>query len=193
MPNSFAIFDTLYIILQTRKQSGGLSINELNFLSYFSCLLSLYKGHPVSEWGYTFLRNSLGAPVCADLSESCTMLENRGDLRLENAIYTITPIGESHIEFYKELEMFKERIPYLNAACDCLLIESILDILNTISKDALIVESSAHTVKYLNSDDNSSLALLHEQFNVVKEAIGNRSNLFVPATSWLLYLKQSRK
>jgi hypothetical protein len=45
-------------------------------------------------------------------------------------------------------------------------------------------------MKYLNSEDNSAIAMLHQQFGVVKKAIGERKNLFVPALSWLEYLKQ---
>ena len=191
MTNAFAVFDTLYIIERTSKQCSGLSVNELSFLSYFGCLLSLYNGRPASEWGYDFLRNDLGAPVSAELFDSCDLLEMNGELIRERAVFRLTGRGENRLCFFMSLEEFKIRVEYLNAACDCLLMESILDILSTISKDAVISESSVHALKVLNSTDNSALTLLHQQFDVIKRAIGFRGNLFIPATSWLLFLRQN--
>ena len=193
MPNSFAIFDTLYIIDQTKKQCSGLSVTELNFLSYFACLLSLYKGHPVTDWGYAFLRNELGAPISADLYESCQILEMNSELQKRETVFNITEQGIKRIGVYSGLKVFHQRIQFLEAACDCLLIESILDILSAISKDAVISESSVHALKYLNNSDNSALAVLYQQFDVIKRAIGNRDNLFIPATSWLFYLRQGQE
>lgn len=193
MPNAFAIFDSLYIIKQTKKQCSGLSVQELDFLSYFACLLSLYQGHPVTDWGYVYLRNVFGAPISADILEACQLLEKNSQLQRHDTVYNITERGEVRLTFYMDLDEFKFRKPYLDAACDCLLVESILDVLSTISKDAVILESSVHGLKYLNSTDNSALSVLYQQFEVIKKAIGNRSNLFIPATSWLLFLKENQE
>lgn len=193
MLNIFASFDTLYIIEKTKKHCFGLSVYELNFLSYFSCLLSLYQGCPVSEWGYMFLRNTMGAPVSAEIVESFEVMEKRGELQKQDTISCITDRGENRLSFFMGMERFKNRRPYLDAACDCLLMESILDILSTISRDAVISESSIHALKGLNCNDNSALSLLYQQFDVIKKAIGRRDNLFIPANSWLMYLKQNQE
>lgn len=190
MLNIYAIYDTLYVIEKTKSQCSGLSLNELNFLSYFACLLSLYQGHPVSEWGYSFLRNNQGAPISAELLESCQMLVQQVELQKQDMIYTITERGTQRMSFFTELSELKSRNPYLDAACNCLLIDSIVSILSIISKDALITESMVHELKCLNSGDNSALSILHEQFDLIKRAIGDHRNLFIPATSWLLYLRQ---
>lgn len=190
MPNSSSIFDTLYIVSQTEDQYESLSLMEVTFLSYFSCLLSLYRGNPVSDWGYFFLRNEQGAPVSADLAEACDLLISKGHLEKRNGCYRITAEGRERFSFMLSLELFKARQEYLQAACDCLLTGTIVGLLNTLSSDAVISESSVHTMKYLNSEENSAISMLHQQFGVVKKAIGERKNLFVPALSWLEYLKQ---
>lgn len=192
MPNASAIFDTLYIIKRTKIQCSGLSTSELNFLSYFACLLSLYQGHPVSDWGYDFLRNELGAPISAEISDSCQMLNNKGELSKQEAIFKITLQGEKRLNFFLGLEEFKSRSRYLDAACNCLLIDSIVNVLSTISKDAVIIESLVHKLKYLNNADNSAMSMLYQQFDAIKKAIGNRTNLLIPASSWLLYLRQNQ-
>ena len=190
MPNSSAIFDTLYIVSQTEEQYESLSLIEVTFLSYFSCLLSLYKGNPASDWGYFFLRNDQGAPVSADLTEACELLMVNGHLQKRNECYHITEEGKERFSFMMSMELFKARQEYLQAACDCLLTGTIVGLLNILSNDAVISESAVHTMKYLNSEENSAISMLHQQFGVVKKAIGERKNLFVPALSWLVYLKQ---
>lgn len=185
-----AIFDTLYIVNQTRAQYGGISLVELNFMGYFSCLLSLYKGNAASEWGYSFLKSERGVPVSAELSESCTLLYETGELTKEGVCFDLTNKGQSRLSFYNTLSGLQWRSEYLQAACDCLLTDSIVEILSAISTDSIITESSVHTTKYLNSDENVSLSMLYNQFGIIREAIGDRSNLFIPATSWLLYLRQ---
>ena len=192
MLNSYAVFDTLYIVNQTRLQYGGISLVELNFMSYFSCLLSLYKGNAVSEWGYSFLKNERGVPVSAELSESCALLLDTSELSKKGVCFNLTDKGQSRLEFFNTLSNMQWRAEYLQAACDCLLMDSIVEILSAISSDAVITESSVHTTKYLNSEENVSLSLLYQQFGTIREAIGNRSNLFIPATSWLLYLRQRK-
>lgn len=190
MPNAFAIFDTLYIIKQTKRQCSGLSVSELNFLGYFACLLSLYQGHPVSDWGYSFLRNESGAPISVDIFDSCRRLENKGELLKQETVFNITSKGESRLDFFLELEGIKCRTLYLDAACNCLLIDSIMNIQSIISKDAVITESFVHSLKYLNDADNCALSMLYQQFNVIKKAIGYRTNLFITASSWLVFLRQ---
>lgn len=192
MPNPDAIFDTLFVVNQTKQQYGGISLVELNFMSYFSCLLSLYKGNSVSEWGYSFLKSEQGVPISADLNESCKLLSDTGELTKEGVCFSMTERGLSRLDFFHSLSNMQWRVEYLEAACDCLLTDSIVDILSAISHDAIITESSVHQIKYLNSEENAALSMLYQQFNTIKCAIGNRSNLFIPATSWLLLLRQNK-
>ena len=192
MPNSSAIFDSLYIVSQTSVQYSGISLSELNFMSYFSCLLALYRGNTVSDWGYSFLKSDQGVPVSAELAESCSMLIEADELKNDGVCYGITPAGESRLQFLQTMEYMRSRIECLQAACDCLLTDSIVEILSLISLDSVIKEASLHPLKCLNCEDNSSLSILYQQFGLVRKAIGNRRNLFIPATSWLLYLRQKR-
>ncbi len=192
MPNSSAIFDSLYIVSQTSSQYPGISLPELNFLGYFSCLLSLYKGNIVADWGYSFMKSEQGVPVSAALAESSSMLVEAGELKNVGVCYSITPAGESRLQFLRTMEYIRFRVECLQAACDCLLTNSIVDILSLISRDSVINDAHLHTLKCLNCEENSSLSILYQQFGLVRKAIGIRRNLFIPATSWLLYLRQKQ-
>lgn len=192
MPNSNAIFDSLYIVSQTCSQYAGISLSELNFLSYFACLLSLYKGNAVADWGYSFLKSEQGVPVAAALTESCDILMEADQLRKMGVCYSITQTGESRLQFLQTMEYIQSRVECLQAACDCLLTDSIVDILSLISHDSVIRDAHLHTLKCLNCEENSSLSILYHQFGLVRKAIGSRRNLFIPATSWLLYLSHEQ-
>ncbi len=190
MFNPNAIFDVLYIVSRTSAQYSGISLSELNFLSYFSCLLSLYKGNAVSDWGYCFLKSKDGVPVSAELTEACDILISVNELRKNGVCYDMTSSGAAKLCVFEKMESLRSRKECLQAACDCLLMDSIVEIISLISRDPLIKESCLHPLKCLNREDNASLQMLHKQFGIVKEAIGLRRNLFVPATSWLFYLRQ---
>lgn len=192
MPNPDAIFDSLYIVSQVSAQYDGISLSELNFLSYLSCLLSLYKGNAVSDWGYSFLKSDQGVPVSAALVESCCTLIETSEFSYSDVCYSITEGGKARLNFLQTMESLRPRVEFLQAACDCLLVDSIVEIISLVSRDSVIRESHFHPLKRLNSEDNSSLQMLYKQFGIVKEAIGLRRNLFVPATSWLFYLRQMK-
>ena len=192
MPNSCAIFDTLYIVSRTSSQYSGISLSELNFLGYFSCLLSLYTGSAVSDWGYCFFKSEDGVPVSAELAESCDMLIGVNELKKNDICYDITPAGAAKLQFFEEMKCVRSRKECLQAACDCLLMDSIVGIISLISRDSVIKESYLHPLKCLNGEENSSLHIIYRQFEVIKNVIGFRRNLLVPATSWLLYLRQEQ-
>lgn len=116
MPNPTALFDTLYIVNSTESQYESLSLIEVSFLSYFGCLLSLYKGNSVSGWGYSFMRNEQGAPLSAELAESCTLLIGKGQLGKVDNCYHITDEGKTRLSFMMGMNLFKPRQDYLKTA-----------------------------------------------------------------------------
>lgn len=191
--NSSATFDILYIASSTKRSYPDLGIYELNFLSYFACLMSLYDGNPTAEWEYSFYKNENGAPVSSAIADAVKTLSECGEMKEFEKYFGIMPEGEISLEVYKGLSLFKKRMKYLDAACDCLLTDSIVSLASTLSLDPVIKESTVHSLKMLNSDDNDSLASLHFQFDVIREIVGLQKELFVPAHIWIQYLKLSNK
>jgi hypothetical protein len=187
--NPSATFDILYIASATKPSYHDLSLYELNYLSYFACLLSLYDGKPAMEWEYSFYKNDNGVPISSDLAEAVYYLACRGKIREESRYFSILPEGETELEFFKSFHLFKKRIKYLAAACDCLLTDSIVSLSSTLSLDPVIKESVSHNRKTLNSDDNGSLVTLHAQFDIIQRIVGMQKELFVPAYIWINYLK----
>lgn len=187
--NSSATFDILYIACSTKHSYQDLSFYELNYMSYFACLLSLYDGKPAMEWDYAFYRNENGVPISSDIAKALESLLCRGEIREESSYFSILSEGEKKLDLYKSFHLFKTRIKYLDAACDCLLTYSIVSLSSTLSLDPVIQESVSHDRKTLNSDDNGSLVTLHSQFDIIQRVVGMQKELFVPAYIWIQYLK----
>lgn len=191
--NSSATFDVLYIASSTKHSYPDLSFYELNFLSYFACLMSLYDGNPTTEWNYSFFKNNDGVPVSSAIAEAVMVLSKNGEIHEESSYYEILPNGEYSLEVFKEFSIFNKRIKYLQAACDCLLMESIVSLSSILSSDPVISESASHTLKRLNSKENVSLVSLHNQFETIEKVVGLQKELFVPAYMWIQYLKLKKR
>lgn len=187
--NASAAFDVLFIANSTKHSYADLSFYELNFMSYFACLMSLYDGNPTTEWEYSFYKNDEGVPVSSAIATSIKTLSESGEMFEESRYYGILPSGEASLELYKGFSLFKKRIKYLEAACDCLLTDSIVSLSSVLSLDPIIAESAVHSLKRLNSDENSTLVTLHEQFTTIQKVVGLQQELFVPAHMWIQYLK----
>lgn len=189
--NPSAIFDILFISNSLKRKYRDLNFNELNFLSYFACLMSLYEGNPVTGWGYTFYKNDYGAPISSAITESVDVMTWNGELLNNDGYYGITEYGEANLKEYNDISMFVQRRKYLSAVCECLLTDTIVSLLSTLSREPVIEESMIHAQKPLNTERNSALSLLHSHFAIIQEVVGIQQELYVPAYMWLQYLKLS--
>jgi hypothetical protein len=52
MVSPYAAFDSLYIAAALKTNVQYPVIAEVHVLAYLAVLLSLYRGQPVSDWGY---------------------------------------------------------------------------------------------------------------------------------------------
>jgi hypothetical protein len=59
-------FDCLAIAVGTPRSVAPLSVQELHLFSYLACLLALFEGRPVADWGYRFALTSKGYPFSAE-------------------------------------------------------------------------------------------------------------------------------
>lgn len=191
--NPAAIFDILFISKNLKQKYRDLSFNELNFLSYFACLMSLYEGNPVTGWGYTFYKNDNGVPVSSAIAEAVEVMTGNTELMENGGYYGITEYGEVNLKEYNNISMFIQRKKFLSAVCECLLTDTIVTLLSALSHEPVIEESKIHELKPLNTDRNSALALLHSHFDIIHEVVGIKQELYVPAYMWLQYLKLNKR
>lgn len=190
----FAIYDTLFVGNKLQRYIGDFNSSEVQLFCYFSCLLSLYEGNPTSFWGYKFIKNDLGVPLSTDVYNALDCLLRNNELEKVDNYYQITNDGKSKCEILSELGRFEDRNKYLEAACESLLALPIGYIRNSIISDPIVRAANNSSVRTLIDEENGAVALLYEQFELLKEAIDSKdSDLFVPAVTWLKYLQLPKK
>lgn len=188
--NPFAIYDTLFVGNKLQRYIGDFNSSEVQLFCYFSCLLSLYEGNPTSFWGYKFIKNDLGVPLSTEVYTALDCLLVNNELKKADNYYKITSEGKSKCEVLSEFGRFENRNKYLEASCESLLALPIGYIRNSINSEPIVRAANNSTVRTLVDEENGAIALLYEQFELLKEAIDtNDSDLFVPAVTWLKYLQ----
>lgn len=188
MANSQAIFDCLFICEELSKRFRGATQGEVHLFSYLACLLAIFDGQPVADWGYGFAGLELGAPFSRDLSDSIDLLLARGSLQKSTELLATTNAASSELAVLVSLSLYERRVMFLRAACSTALTMPIGTIRN-----ALQSEPGLRPVKTIKSNrelfQEAALSQLYEQFDSLNAALGRpATDLLVPATIWLTYL-----
>ena len=188
--NPFAIYDTLFVGNKLQRYIGDFNSSELQLFCYFSCLLSLYEGNPISFWGYKFIKNDLGVPLSTEVYIALDCLLRNNELEKTDNYYKITSEGKSKCEVLSKFSRFENRNKYLEASCESLLALPLGYIRNSINSEPIVRAANNSTIRTLVDEENGAIALLYEQFELLKEAINSKDlDLFVPAVTWLKYLQ----
>ncbi len=69
--NPYAAFDALQIIASLQSIYRNVAEAEVHLFAYLSCLLSLYSGQPVGDWGYDFAGTTTGSAVDPGATRNC--------------------------------------------------------------------------------------------------------------------------
>ncbi|WP_126245013.1 hypothetical protein [Chitinophaga rhizosphaerae] len=196
MISSIGIFDSLYVGAKLQEKLGDFSSYEVQLFGYLSCLLSLYNGNPISNWGYAFIKNDLGSPYSKILDESLEALLIKGDMEKdEGGFMKLSDTGHVLLNNYSSFPSNRNRITSLEAACKSIQLLPYGVVKDSISKEPIMNYANQHTNKRLLSDqDGPAFSILYDQFEMLKNALGgSRDNLVVPAVVWLEYLAEKKK
>jgi hypothetical protein len=182
-------FDALGVCYRLQQELGPVARAEIHLFAYLSCLLALYKEHPVSEWGYYFAVTQDGYPYSPDLDAALDALVSGGSLAADKDGYlAVSPYGAETLNELDTLALFRRRAPFLEGACGSVLALPVGSI-----RDALAQEVGIRGALLLSQSrrlpTDAGLSLLYEQFRVLNESIGvNVDDLMIPAIVWLTYL-----
>src|SRR5215469_17108196 len=113
MNNPAAYFDMLYLGGRMSDLVEGFSRPELHLLSYASCLLSLYEGYPVAEWGYEFIAAENGLPFSPDIDASIDVALDLVQIRRGDPLMLLSNEGAAEMAELRQLEGNKARERYL--------------------------------------------------------------------------------
>lgn len=196
--NPEAVYDVLYISSRLQRKIDDFSMSEIQFFSYFSCLLSLYDGNDSSSWNYSYIRAEFGMPYSTDvhkaLHDLCAL-----ELILESpqsaGFFTITPKGQDFLRFNNEnISLTRWRRKYLDTACDSISLLPFGTVKDALNDEPVLRSASRSSMKRnLLVESNPAIHVLYEQFAALREALSDDdADLIIPAVVWLQGLSKEQ-
>lgn len=187
MHNPEAFFDAAVIIRQLQNALQGVSGLEIQRAAYLACLLALYEGQPVADWGHRFARTEFGTPYSAGINDAVsTLLSSQRLIEKERRFY-LTNSGADLIALLEAMRNFRERQKYLSAAC-----ASVLAVPPATFTDSLDNEPTVRRAFQREKGggllEGPALKLLYEQFEALTLALNRETaDLLTPSVVWLTY------
>jgi hypothetical protein len=183
-------FDVLVIAKRLEASLGGVTRSELHLLAYVACLLSVYKGYPASDWGYTFIRSNWGSPFAAAIEDRVTNLEVAGLVVSRGQLIAVSESGSEMLSVIREASEHSWRSGFLDAAASSALAIPLGSIRGALHQEPGSRKAAIHVGPQELIRDQADPEL-YEQFEGVTEVVGpNVSDLLVPSVVWLAYLDE---
>jgi hypothetical protein len=184
-----AFFDGLSLAHKLDGVLDGFRFEEIQLFSYFSSVLFLYKGNPLSEWKFKFVIDSNGYPFSDDLNRSIDRHCQNGFFSKFGDFFKISARGTEEFEHFKGLTLFASREEYLRAACATSIIVPYSDTIRALLRDPELTKSkSLGMERWLDSTTT------YQKFNEISEAVGVKAkDLIISAVTWINYVSESEK
>jgi hypothetical protein len=182
-----AMFDCLSICRGIESIAGGAGESEIANFGYLGCLLSVYRGIPPSEWGYSFAATKAAAPYSDDLRDAIEGLRLSGLLDEGPNGFSLTARGEAQLAGLSKLRRFSQRRVYLDAACHSATAIPLPLVTSSLSAEPQLRQAlKLSSLRPLLDEAGRHAVLAH--FAALSDAVPNAEDLFVPAVVWLSYL-----
>lgn len=191
MPNPNAYYDCLAICVHLEKNLGDTSITEIHLFAYLSCMLSLFKEHPVSMWGYSFSVTTTSYPFSVDIDEEIINLVNNDCLSRNNDYLKVTELGKEQYKMLSELSQYTERELFIKGACSTILALPVGFVRKAVSQEseircAVALEQNSLLLKEGAVND------IYKQFSTLSSIVGvDTQEMIVPAVLWLTCVASS--
>lgn len=194
MINPYASFDCLSVGTKLQKVLDDVADAELHLFTYLACLLTLYRGQPVTDWGYQHTSTKNGAPFGYEIAAAIPQLVLSGFFsRTATGNLRITDEGKKEYDTLLSLSQNQKREVFLEGACS-----SALALPVGVVREALLHEPELERATALSSArtllDGPGISLLYEQFAALSEVVGMQvKGLMTPSVVWLTYLAKASK
>ncbi|QYK54337.1 MAG: hypothetical protein KF824_05415 [Fimbriimonadaceae bacterium] len=184
--------DCILIIDALMSQNSQMMRGELHLLAYMSCLLHLYDGGSVSDWGYTFYGTEDGAPFSDELESAFQSLVDAGSIIPKGESFIALPHLSRVATAISTLEAFAHR-----RACVSGSMASICYFGSGIVREALEQEPelrrarSAGTQRKLLIEEGLESLYFHFQF--IKERLPRMEDLRASSVLWISSLYETKR
>lgn len=186
--NYRASYDVLALLNHLIPSVGGADEAELHVFSYLACLLSVYAGHPASDWGYDFIASPAGAPFAEELDGAIRWAANVGHIRSENGTWKLTSDGAAEFAALTTLGAQKRRLAFIEPACASTLSIPLGWVRRGIDQTPALRSAAARDNRRYVSDE-AAIDAMYDHFAVLRRVVRDDvGDLLVPAVIWLEYL-----
>ena len=183
-----AYFDAALILNDAPQSVLPISIVEMHLFSYLTCILALFQGKPIGDWGYSYAITSEGFPFSAQFEIARNRLISLGLAELNENGLIERNFGALQIESSTLLELGSwggVRRPLLRTATECALALPVSSIRYAIGRSPGV--SSALDLgqrrKLLDPDD---IELIYEEYKIVSSVLGESAgDMLSPSVIWL--------
>lgn len=182
-----AYVDGLIIMSDAPSSVLPMSVNEVHLYSYLGCVLALFKGKPVADWGYPYAITSEGFPWSAEFDQAREALCANGliDVDDRGMLSARRPELTAELATVMSLGSWSERRPWLRAAVECALALPLGSIRHAISRSPGVATPFllGQRGRLLEPADAT---LLYEEYAVVSQVLGaGAQDVLSPAVIWL--------
>lgn len=182
-----AYVDALVIMNDAPSSVLPMSVNEMHLYSYLGCILALFKGKPVADWGYSYAITSEGFPWSAEFNLARETLCATGLIQVDDRGQMMPRPSElaAELDIIASVGSAAERRPWLRAAVECALALPIGSIRYAIS------HSPGVATPFLLGQrgrllEPAATTLLYEEYAVVSQVLGAEArDVLSPAVIWL--------
>ncbi|AVS89621.1 hypothetical protein C8238_16415 [Paracidovorax avenae] len=183
-----AHFDCLHIAATLDAPLGGVTRLDLQRVAFLSCLLSIYMGEPVADWGYKFANTGDGLPFSDKLIHATEFLVAADALVDRGSSLKITQRGSALLNQLGALELLSPRRPCLDAATASLLAVPGSVMAEGLQQEPTIAASRLHDSASMLLD-SPHIQTLHAHFEALATVFPpGSSDLLSPSVLWLTYM-----
>ena len=182
-----AYFDAVAITADAPASVMPMTVIEAHLYAYLGCILGLFKGKAVGDWGYPFAVTSEGFPFSVQFETARSMVVARGLVDEDGAGMLSARHDElaAEIDSLLTLGSWTDRRPWLRAATQCALALPVGSIRHAIGQTPGLAASVrlGQRRALLQADD---IELLYEEYGIVSSVLGvDVRDLLSPAVIWL--------
>jgi hypothetical protein len=182
-----AYFDAVAIMATAPASVMPMTIIEAHLYAYLGCILGLFRGQAVGDWGYPFAVTSEGFPFSVQFETARSVVVARGLVDEQGAGMMIARRDELRVEIDSLLSFgpWSDRHLWLRAATECALALPVGSIRHAIGQTPGLAASVrlGQRRHLLQADD---IDLLYDEYRIVSSVLGaDVKDLLSPAVIWL--------
>lgn len=182
-----AYCDVLFVLGDAPKSLLPMSIVEMHLFSYLSCILALFRGEALGNWGYQYAVTTDGFPFSAQFEEARKLLVEAGLVVSDDDGHLRPRLPElaAEADTIMEIGSWSARRAVIRAAMDCALALPLGAIRYAIGQTPGMSSAAKLRQRRLLLDPDD-VTLLYDEYKVVHSILGAASDdVLSPAVIWL--------